>query len=227
MIVISESGITIAGGGPISAQTLGCCLDRAPTLVAADGGAGRALALGHRALATIGDLDSLEPEVRARLPAQSIHHIAEQDSTDFAKVLRHVDAPFLLAVGFMGGLLDHTLAGLSTLAAHGGAPCVLVSEYDIAFHVPQEITLSLPLGARVSIYPLSPISGRSEGLEWPIDGLTLGPTDSLGTSNRVNGPVVRLTFDAPGAIVLLPPDQLDAALAGLGISARSPSAGSL
>jgi len=222
MIVTSKSGITLVGAAPISADALGRCLDRAPTLVAADGGAGRALDLGHRAIATIGDLDSLGADVRARLPFDSLHHIAEQDTTDFAKVLRNVDAPFLLAVGFTGALLDHTLAALTILAAHGGAPCVLVSDHEVIMHAPRALSLNLPLGTRVSLYPLAPVTGRSSGLEWPVEGLTLGPQHQLGTSNRVVARDVHLEFDAPGTLVFLPPEQLDAALAGLGISARGP-----
>ena len=68
MIVTSETGVTLVGGAPISAQMLGLCLERAPTLVAADSGAGRALALGHRAIATIGDLDSLDPVHQEKWP---------------------------------------------------------------------------------------------------------------------------------------------------------------
>ena len=227
MIVTSETGVTLVGGAPISAQMLGLCLERAPTLVAADSGAGRALALGHRAIATIGDLDSLDPDVRARLPSDSLHPIAEQDTTDFAKVLRSVEAPFLLGIGFTGALLDHTLAALSTLAAHKEAPCVLVSDHEVIIHAPRSLSLNLPLGTRVSLYPLWPVTGRSRGLEWPIEGLTLGPQNQLGTSNRVIARDVHLEFDAPGTLVFLPPEVLDAALAGLGISARSPGAGGL
>ena len=227
MIVTSEAGVTLVGGAPISAQMLRLCLERAPTLVAADSGAGRALELGHRAIATIGDLDSLGADVRARLPADSLHPIAEQDTTDFAKVLRNVEAPFLLGIGFTGALLDHTLAALTTLTAHKGAPCVLVSDHEVIINAPLTLSLNLLLGTRVSLYPLSPVSGRSSGLEWPIEGLTLWPQNQLGTSNRVIARDVHLEFDAPGTLVFLPPKMLDAALMGLGISARSPGPGGL
>jgi thiamine pyrophosphokinase len=227
MIVTSETGITLVGGAPISPDILGRCLERAPYLVAVDGGAAQALALGHRALATIGDLDSLQEAVRARLPENSVHSIAEQDTTDFAKALRNVSAPFLLATGVTGGRLDHTLAALSTLTAHMGPPCIVVGQEDVIVSVPRDITLTLPLGTRVSLYPLTPLTAHSEGLQWPLEGLTLGPLQQLGTSNRSTAPQVRLRFAAPGALVLLPLEALDAVLMGLGISARSPGSGGL
>lgn len=227
MIVTSEVGVTLVGGAPVAADILGRCLDRAPSLVAVDGGAAQVLALGHRALATIGDLDSLEDGVRARLPEASVHSITEQDTTDFAKALRNVAAPFLLATGVTGGRLDHTLAALSTLAAHAGPRCIIVGQEDVTVHVADQITLTLPVGTRVSLYPLGPVTGHSEGLQWPLEGLTLGPLAQLGTSNRSTAPQVRLRFAPPGALVLLPLEALDAVLMGLGISARSPGPGSL
>ena len=45
-------------------------------------------------------------------------------------------------------------------------------------------------GERVSIHPLAPITfWRSEGLKYPLDGLTLAPGVRIGTSNEaLTGP---------------------------------------
>ena len=60
------------------------------------------------------------------------------------------------------------------------------------------------------------MTGRSQGLRWPIDGLDFAPSGRIGTSNEVTGPVV-LVFDGPGMLVITPREaleQVSAALAG-------------
>ena len=51
--------------------------------------------------------------------------------------------------------------------------------------------------------PLTPVTGRSQGLEWPIDGLDFAPGGRTGTSNRALGPVT-LEIDGPDMLLILP-----------------------
>jgi thiamine pyrophosphokinase len=62
---------------------------------------------------------------------------------------------------------------------------------------------------------MAPVTGRSQGLEWPITGLHFTPAGQIGTSNRVVGASVTLEFDAPGMLVILPRRRLDAAIRSL------------
>jgi thiamine pyrophosphokinase len=190
---------------------LDMALLRAPVLVAADGGANRLGDWGHLPQRIIGDLDSLTPEAQHRFAAQ-LEHVAEQDSTDFDKCLRMIDAPFVLALGFAGARLDHTLAGMRSVVRNGRARVLLVAEQDICFLAPPRLELSLPEGARVSLFPMAQVQGRSEGLVWPIEGLEFTPSGQIGTSNRALGGPVRLSFETPAMLVLLERAYLDAAL---------------
>lgn len=201
--------VTLIGAAPVTVQDLQTALDFAPVLIAADGGADRALALGALPSAVYGDLDSISPEARARL-ADRLHPIDEQVTTDFDKALRQITAPFVLAVGFEGERLDHTLATLSTLAAHPDIFCILIGASDITLLAPAEITLELPVGTRVSLYPLAEVMGESEGLEWPINGLSFAPDGQIGTSNRSTSPQVRLRFSGRKMLLILPKDCLAA-----------------
>lgn len=210
----SAGGVTLIGGGALCRADLDWARQHAPCIVAADGGGDAALDLGVMPDAVIGDLDSLSAGARARL-AGRIHRIAEQDSTDFAKALRLTEAPFFLALGFTGRRLDHTLAALSVLV-RAPRPVLMLAEEDVIFRAPKSLRLELPPGCRVSLYPMGLVSGRSTGLQWPIDGLDLSPAARVGTSNAALGPV-ELTHDGP-LLVLLPRDQAGAALAGLGIA---------
>jgi len=212
-IVDSAGGVTLLAGGPVLRRDLNAALAYAPDLVAADGGADRALALGAVPAAVIGDLDSISTAARARLGSR-VHHIAEQDSTDFDKCLRNIAAPFVIALGCLGGRVDHELAVLSVLVQRVGRPVLLIGREDVIFAAPPQINLALRPGDRVSLFAMRGVSGQSDGLRWPIAGLTFAPDARGGTSNEATG-AVRLTIDAPGMLVILPRNRLNVAVKGL------------
>ncbi|MEO0911614.1 MAG: thiamine diphosphokinase [Pseudomonadota bacterium] len=212
-LVRASEAITLVGGGPVPADRIRAALQRAPVLVAADGGADRARALGHLPDAIIGDLDSLSNHEWWRKSGISVHRIPEQDSTDFEKCLRATEAPLILAVGFLGGRFDHALAVASALVAYRARPVLVLGEEDVIFHCPEVLALELPAGARVSFFPLGEIRGtESAGLRWSVEGLAMRPGGVIGTSNEAVGGPVRAAFDAPGILVILPVDHLDAAI---------------
>jgi len=218
VIVQSEAGVTLVGGGPVSRRDLALSLARAPVVVAADGGADRVLAAGLTPEAVIGDLDSISAAALAATPPGRLHEIAEQDSTDFDKALRSISAPFVLGLGFAGARIDHGLAVLNTLVRHAGQVCVVIGPQDIVFACPPVLTLRLRVGDRVSLFPLGPVTGRSTGLTWPVDGLAFAPGGQIGTSNIASACEVTLAYPEPGMLVILPRNRLDAALAGLGVA---------
>lgn len=214
MIVRTQKCVTLLGASKVKPHHVEESLTRAPFLVAADGGAATALAYGLEPEAVIGDFDSLPQSVRDVLPAERLHAVAEQNSTDFEKCLRTIDAPLILAVGFTGRRLDHELAVYNALARFPDRACIVIGTHDLVFLAPQEISLDLPEGSRLSLFPMGKVSGRSQGLQWPIDGLEMAPDGRVGTSNRVVGPV-QLQFDAAAMLVIMPRVALDAAMRAL------------
>lgn len=202
VIVQSRAGVTLVGSGRFGAVALARARAMAPGLVAADGGADRLLALDARPDAVIGDLDSISPAARKAF-AVVLHEVPEQESTDFEKALRAIEAPFVLGLGFTGGRLDHGLAVLNALVRHPARRCVILGGGEAIFAAPPELALDLPAGTRLSLFPLAEVTGRSSGLRWPIAGLSFAPGGRIGTSNAVEGPV-RLEFDAPGMLVIVP-----------------------
>ena len=218
-VLSSRRPVALVGAGPVTPEALRACLSRSGAAVAADGGAGALLAAGRVPDAVVGDLDSLSPSDRAGVPRARVHRVAEQDSTDFEKCLTRIEAPLVLATGFLGGRADHALAALSVLARGVGPRCVLVSGEDAIAHARSGIALDVARGTRVSLFPMAPVAGRSEGLRWPIEGLAFAPAGRVGTSNEATGPV-RLAFEGPGMLVIVPRAALDALVAGLGADAR-------
>jgi thiamine pyrophosphokinase len=214
-IVVSEVGVTLLGGAPAARRDLRLALRLAPCLVAADGGADRALAAGVMPRAVIGDFDSISPAARAAVPADRLHPVGEQETTDFDKALRSIAAPFVLALGFAGARIDHGLAVFNGLVRHPDRRCLVLGPQDVVFLCPPEITLRLRPGDRLSLFPMGPVVGVSRGLRWPVEGVRFAPDGMIGTSNMVSAPEVRLSFDAARMLVILPRARLRAALAAL------------
>jgi len=211
LIFQTQSGVTLAGGAGFDQPTLKEALALAPDLLAADGGANHLDDLGYTPLAVIGDLDSIQPALRDRLAAR-VFHIPEQDSTDLDKCLRSVGASFVLCVGFLGARLDHTVSAMTALVRHGRARVLLIGQEDICLLAPPDLHLPLPKGVRVSLFPMGPVTGQSTGLEWPIDGIAFSPDNRIGTSNRMAGEELTLTFSAPRMLLMLERANLGALL---------------
>jgi thiamine pyrophosphokinase len=214
IVLFSANGVTLLGGGAVKSATLDAALSYAPHLVAADGAAATALDLGHMPEAVIGDFDSLSNRVRQDLPCEILHHIAEQDSTDFEKCLSRVDSPLIFGVGFMGERIDHELSVYNTLMRYPEKHCIIIGEVDICLSAPRNLRLELDIGTRVSLFPFKYVTGTSTGLLWPIDNIAFGPGGRIGTSNEASAKIVELAFHDDGMLLILPrrvlPNLLDA-----------------
>ena len=212
MAIVSENEpITIVGGAYFSQGLLLETLGRAPVVYAADGGANLCMQYGCQPKQVIGDLDSISPSLRSEMDPSRIIHVAEQDTTDFEKLLIRVDAPFTLAIGFMGGRIDHQMAVQTVLTVYAHRKIICMGDEDVMFVSPPEIDLPLDAGTRASLYPMAPVQVRSTGLYWPTDGLTFAPDGQIGTSNQAKGPITLLP-SAPCMLVVLPKNCLDIAI---------------
>lgn len=213
-IVTSSTPVTLVGPAEFAPKDLEAALIYAPTLVAADGGAGRALALGKDPTAVIGDMDSIPDDAKSRL-ADRLHEIEEQDTTDFDKALRSIAAPLTIAVGFAGGRQDHDLAVLSTLCGRPDRPCIVLGPETLTLHCPPRLELDLAAGALVSLFPLRPVTITTAGLVWSVTALDLEPGGRLGTSNAAAGGRVTVSASGTGLLVILRREDLDQAVAAL------------
>jgi len=219
----STEPVALLGGAAVSVALLDEVLALCGPVVGADGGALHALTRDLLPEAVIGDMDSLPPEAMARIPDARLHRVTEQETTDFDKALRHIEAPLVVGVGFSGTRADHALAAYTVLLRHADRRCLLAGEAEVVFLCPPEIALEPAPGGWLSLYPLGHVEGRSEGLEWPIDGLVLSPETRVGTSNVVTGPV-RLSVTAPLLLAIMPRAELaEAARALAAAPARWPA----
>lgn len=212
-IVQHATIVSILGGGEAQKDDLALALSIAPDLICVDSGANVALGWGKTPLAVLGDLDSVDlsdPGLRG-IP---VLETPDQDFGDFDKTLAALGGRAAIAVGFLGGRLDHQLAAITALSRAPG-PVVMLGAQDVICMIPREIALDLAPGTRVSLWPLVASAGRSRGLHWPIDGLRLDPTGRVGTSNAALGGEMRITVTQGEILLILPRDCLSRLVAAL------------
>jgi thiamine pyrophosphokinase len=181
--------IVAAGGGPDVSRVL----PRGATVIAADGGADRAAALGLDVALLVGDLDSVgEAALLAaeRDGVRVVRHPEAKDATDLELALVEalaLEPRRVLVVLSAGGRLDHLLSALLALAAPALAGVevdALVG--DALVHVVRgERTFVGEAGELLTLLPVhGPAVGvRTAGLLYPLVHETLEPGSSRGVSN--------------------------------------------
>lgn len=214
-IVQSTEIVTLIGAGAVAEAVLTESLRFAPRILAADGGAVWAVKRGKIPDAVFGDLDSLDATTRRAIPEHRLHASQDQQTTDFEKALSAIIAPLILAVGFTGGRIDHELAAYNALVRITQSPTIILGEDDICLALSNALTLELPVGTRVSLFPMAEVRCRSTGLRWPTDHLTFQPWGRVGTSNETSSHRITLTSSGPGMLVILPRSTLAAVISAL------------
>jgi len=213
--IVVDQAVTLLGAGYVIPEVVKQALTKAPILFAADGGAKAALDMGLMPEGVFGDLDSLMPEIQAKLPADRLYRFPDQDSTDFDKCLRSINAPLILATGFTGQRLDHELAAYSSLLRHPEQRCILLGEVDLCFLAPDTMRIKLPAQTRFSLFPLSQCRVDATGVLWPVNGLEMAPDGTIGTSNETTGEEVTLSVSKRKLLVILPRTHLQAVIEAL------------
>lgn len=203
-----STGVTLLGGGTSCAQDIEESLTLAPNLIGVDGGADRAHALGLTMKLVSGDFDSISKATRDALDPAILIETPDQNRTDFDKALDLADAPVILCVGFTGKRMDHQLACYSVLVRQAQKPAILIGDEDICFHLSHDITLDVPNGTRLSLFPMARVVASANGLRWPVEQLEFAPWGQIGTSNEVTNGPVNVSADNDGLLVILPREQL-------------------
>lgn len=181
--------LVVANGEPPSAALAATFAAVADLVVAADGGADRALALGLTIDRVVGDLDSVSEAARAAMPPGRFHLAPELDATDLQKAIAFcVEAGCLrvdvLAAG--GGRADHALANLAVLPLFRGQTEVHIVDdlFDVRL-VDGEAVIEAPPGTVVSLVAIGRCEGvTTSGLRWDLASFSLD-FSPLGVHNEV------------------------------------------
>lgn len=181
--------------------------------IAADGGARHMEALGLSPDVIVGDLDSIDDVLLARLREEGAvveRHPAAKDATDLELAIARAvkdGAKEVLLIGALGGRLDQTLANLLILARQDESVPLAVAEGDQLARVlrgPQLLTLTGPIGGYVSAVALSEeATGITyRGLEYPLENATLRLGSTRGVSNMLASSPAQISVETGILLVI-------------------------
>ena len=186
------------------------------TVIAADGGLDRAAALGLEVDVLVGDLDSVSSAALARAESAGtriVRHPVAKDATDLELALDEalaLGARRVLVIASAGGRLDHLAASLLLLGADRYAELELDALVgDALVHVVRSArTLHGTPGELLTLLPLGDGAEgvTTSGLEYPLDGETLGPGSTRGVSNVFTSAEARVTL-AEGILLAIRPRE--------------------
>ncbi|MSQ31764.1 MAG: thiamine diphosphokinase [Dehalococcoidia bacterium] len=163
-------------------------------IIAADGAAGKLLAMGIKPTTVVGDMDSLDKNALEKIKLACIEVIklpVEKDFTDGFFALEEASmqgASEISLLGVFGGpRLDHSVANLLMLCAKkfDGIPITAVDERNSITVVRKHTSIE---GKRGEIISLIPVAGRvtgiyTDGLKYPLANGTLDIGATRGISN--------------------------------------------
>jgi thiamine pyrophosphokinase len=169
-------------------------------VIAADGGAAALERSGTRIDRLVGDLDSADPALVARLAAdgtQVTRHPADKESSDTELAVMAAlesGATEIVLLGAMAGTrLDHALANLLLLADPELGPALRIVHGPSTVRAVRDggrLALDAEPGALVTLLPVGgEVTGvTTRGLRWPLVAATLRIGRSRGLSNEVVQP---------------------------------------
>ncbi len=194
-----KTGLLFANGEVTGAEIKHLGETHFDVVLAADGGAAVALQHGFKPACVVGDLDSLTPAVRQKLPGTIFVHRPSQESNDLEKSLQHalqLDVTDLTVLGAAGKRLDHTLNNLSVLSRYDQEINLrLLTPHAEVFIVRDRWEYNGPAGQTISLIPLARAGGvRTRGLAFPLDNdpLIFGQREGLSNYSTAESVSVRI-----------------------------------
>lgn len=208
--------LIFANGDVTEKEWLRPYLEKATTVIAADGGVRHLFELNHLPDVVIGDMDSLPSGARSRLEAAGarfIPHPAKKDQTDLELALLHAAAHTsddMLLFGLLGSRLDQTLANILLLThpALSGRRVQLLEQHQRAWVIETEGQITGAVGDTVSLIPLRGDVHvvSTTGLHWPLHNERLAFGLARGISNVMTAEVATVTIQS-GYLLCIHMDQ--------------------
>jgi thiamine pyrophosphokinase len=176
-------------------------------IVAADTGLEAALAAGLSPDLVVGDMDSLsDVSLLDRFPSSSVLVFPrDKDETDTEiglRVMKEHGCDEITLAGGGGGRIDHLL-GVAGLFERTPPPSRWLTDYEDIRLVEREAEFTGWQGSTVSVFPVGKRAARmrSEGLQWPLDGLEFRRGFG-GVSNRASAARVHISVGVGKLLVI-------------------------
>ncbi len=193
--------VILANGDPPSYEIAREVVERNDLLIAVDGAAHIAAAIGLRPALVCGDFDSMDLDVaRGEFPDAEFVETTDQNLADLEKALllaMERGATEITFLGTGGGRVDHTLTTIALLLRYHGEVNLTLLHDGSAIHAvsgsagaPGELRLGTREGDTVSLITFSPENRVSlTGTAWPLHHARLS-VGTQGVSNVAQGPEV-------------------------------------
>ncbi|WP_129596334.1 thiamine diphosphokinase [Anaerophilus nitritogenes] len=163
-------------------------------LICADGGAKHLFRMNRIPHFIVGDLDSIDEEVKKYFQEKKVIFYKfpkEKDYTDTELAVEYAlekGATEILFLGVMGSRMDHTLANITLLVdlLKKGIKAKIINEQNAIIATNEDIEIEGELGEYLSIIPLSEkVEGITlKGLKYPLSNATIHIGSSVGISNE-------------------------------------------
>ena len=206
---IYNETVILVGGSKVSLKLLKSISHLHP-IFAADSGANILVDEKIDFKAVIGDMDSIDKEILKNPNIENIP-ISDQNSTDLEKCFSQISAEVFFGFGFLDLRLDHSLASLTAICKNNSAKAIiLLGELDTVIWVKGEWSCNMPIGTRVSIWPLvDQFFLNSSGLKYSLKNLKMNPINLIGTSNETNKDSFSITpnDDCPSKYITIIPTE--------------------
>ena len=163
-------------------------------IIAADGGAAKALACGLMPDVVIGDFDSLPRGFQEQHKNMQFIHRPSQEINDLEKALQYCETAGcvkITIIGVTGDRVDHTINNFSVLAKYDQRfQFKIFCPHARIYMVRQELSVHARKGQVISLIPLGRVEGvATEGLEFPLNDKVLALGEREGAGNRtISGP---------------------------------------
>jgi thiamine pyrophosphokinase len=199
----SFDGLIVAAGSfPVHPLPLEVMARLRDELFCCDGAADALTAAGWMPRQVVGDGDSITPQTRERL-GDRLTVIAEQDSNDLTKTVRHCVAlgyRRLCITGATGKREDHTLGNISLLADYMEMAGVEIwTDFGTLTPAAGDAAFESYPGQQISVFCIDPVPLTLHGLRWPVERRTFTRWWQ-GTLNEATGHSFRI--ETAGKIIV-------------------------
>lgn len=197
--------IILANGAFPESEKLLKLLDSADRVICCDGAVNNLVKYGKEPYIIIGDLDSVEAEIRSEYKNILVHD-SDQETNDLTKAVNWCVSQGITDVVIMGATgrrEDHTIGNVSLLAGYARIINVkMVSDNGVFIPVSGTTSFSSVPGQQVSVFSLNPeLEISSEGLKYPLKNLKL-TSWWMGTLNEALAASFTLKLNGKGDVIV-------------------------
>jgi len=207
---MTRTALVMLDGSRPARETLIGCWDRAVFRICADGAAAACLEYDLRPDVIIGDFDSIDSGVIARLSDAELIHDPDQETTDSEKAIQFaIDQGYrrICLLGALGKRMDHGLYNLGLLWKYHQQldDLIMVADDEQVFLISGHTSLSAAPGSRISLLPLfGPVENvNTQGLQYPIRNKRLAMGRFASVSNRFLQSTASISIGSGSLLVVM------------------------